>query len=97
MTAWLRAAMPEETANLQAAFLFGSAINAIAAPRDIDIVLVTKAAAGENGWHTIRKWRDRLAKDFIEQFNLPLSAMVVTPSEWAEIDGVVVRGREALI
>ena len=89
--------MPEETGHLQAAFLFGSAINVLAAPRDIDIVLVTKDAAGEKGWHAIRKWRDRLAIDFEKRFNLPMSAMVVTPSEWAEIDGVVVREREALI
>ena len=89
--------MVEAAANLQAEFLSGSAIDARAAPRDIDIVLVTKDAAGEKGWHAILEWRDRLAIDFQERFNLPLSAMVVTPSEWAEIDGVVVRGRKALI
>ncbi|MFT8745423.1 hypothetical protein [Acetobacter orientalis] len=89
--------MVEATANLQAAFLFGSAINANATARDVDIVLVTKDAAGEKGWHEIREWRDRLTIDFQELFNIPLSAMIVTPSEWAEIDGVVVRERKALV
>ncbi|MEJ5118734.1 hypothetical protein WH158_15095 [Gluconobacter cerinus] len=97
MTVWLRAAMAGATANLQTAFLFGSAIDAKAVARDIDIVLVTKEGAGEKGWHAIRDWRDRLAVDFEERFHMPLSAMVVTPSEWAEIDGVVVREREVLI
>lgn len=89
--------MAEAKANLQAAYLFGSAVDARAAPRDIDIVLVTKDAAGEKGWHAIRRWRDHLAMDFEEWFNLPLSAMVVTPSEWAEIDGAVVRRRKVLV
>lgn len=89
--------MLEATTNLQAAFLFGSAINTSAAPRDIDIVLVTKDAAGEKGWHVIREWRDCLKVDFEKRFNMPLSPMVVTPSEWAEIDGVVVRERKTLI
>jgi predicted nucleotidyltransferase len=93
----LRAAIEEVAADLETAFIFGSAVDPLATPRDIDVVLVTKVAAGEPSWHAIRVWRDRVAVEFEKQFYLPLSAMVVTPSEWAEIDGTIVRERQALV
>jgi hypothetical protein len=94
---WLRTAIKEVAADLQTAFIFGSALDPCACPGDIDVVLVTKVAAGEPSWHAVRLWRDQVAVEFEKQFCLPLSVMVITPSEWAEIDGIIVREREALI
>lgn len=97
MIAWLRAAMLNSPGHLREAYLFGSALDARRKPRDIDVVLVTDDHSGGPGWFDVRRWRDRLAEQFEDRFGLPLSAMVVTPSEWAEIDGIIVREREPLV
>ena len=96
MITWLRAAMSCSSEHLRAAYLFGSVLDPKRKPRDVDVVLVTVDRAGRPGWLNIRRWRDHLAQEFEDRFHIPLSAMVVTPSEWAEIESVVIGQRESL-
>ena len=97
MREWLREELTSVVESLTAAYLFGSALRLDKAPRDVDVILVSVDNAGEPEWRRLREWRDEVVARFIERFGIPLSAMVVTPAEWREIDGAIVREREALI
>jgi predicted nucleotidyltransferase len=90
---WLQHELQPIRANILAAYLFGSSIKGKLAPRDVDLVIVTADGAGEHSWHQIISYRDHLRERFQNAFQIPLSTMVVTPSEWDEIDGIVVRER----
>lgn len=65
-------------------------------PHDVDLIIVTVDGPGGLGWHQIRVVRDAMRNPFLERFGIPLSTMVVTTSEWHELDGVIVRERKAL-
>jgi len=40
--------------------------------------------------------RDTLISPFLEKFGIPLSIIVLTISEWRELDGTIIRERETL-
>jgi predicted nucleotidyltransferase len=84
------------THGIVAACIFGSALTS-KTPRDVDLCIVTDAKVGSDEWHRVRKARDSIIEQFRKDFGLPLCVMLVTPSEWREIDGVVVRDRRPLI
>ncbi len=97
-TAWLRARLSgEDSTFLQAAFQFGSSLDPAAHPNDIDVVLVAVDGAGQPGWRTALGAAGVLKAAFATVFEVPLSVMVLTPSEWNELDGVVVRERRELL
>jgi predicted nucleotidyltransferase len=97
MRAWLRAALAPVQGDLSGAYLFGSVLDLNAHPADVDLVLVAIDGAGEPGWRRVRTLRTAIAPAFTRAFGLPLSGMVLTPSEWREIDGTIVREREPLL
>lgn len=84
------------TRGVVAACIFGSSLTS-KTPRDVDLCIVTDAKVGSDEWHQVRKARDSIIEEFRRAFGLPLSVMLVTPSEWREVDGVVVRDRRPLI
>lgn len=96
MKDWLRRELAPYRSSIAYSCFFGSILDQTLTPRDIDIVLVTNDAAGHSSWHSVRKARDAIELPFYETFGLPLSAMVLTPSEWKELDGIIVRERESL-
>lgn len=97
MIPWLKGQLREIEVSLGGAFLFGSALQGIGSARDVDIVLVTADAAGGDEWGRVRSFRNALVPRFEDTFNIPLSVLVLTPSEWLEIDGSVVRERARLL
>jgi predicted nucleotidyltransferase len=94
---WIRNELQVVEDALFKAYLFGSALDASRIPRDVDVVFVTTDGAGESKWQLVRVWRDDITPRFLAEFGIPLSAMVVTPSEWIEIDNVIVRERLSLL
>jgi predicted nucleotidyltransferase len=92
---WLRHRLIK-TRGVVGAYIFGSSLT-IKTPRDVDLCIVTGAKVGSDEWHQVRKARDSIAEEFRRAFGLPLSVMLVTPSEWREVDGGVVRDRRPLI
>lgn len=92
---WLRAEVGAMSGVI-AACIFGSALT-VENPNDVDLCLVTDVRVGSDDWHRAREQRDSLADKFQKTFGLPLSAMLVTLSEWREVDGVVVRERCQLV
>jgi predicted nucleotidyltransferase len=97
MKDWIGRDIQEAQVDLVAAYLFGSAIHPRALARDVDVVLVASGNAGEPPWQRAIAYRDALKARFDAVFQLPLSAMVVTLSEWGELDGVVVRDRMSIL
>lgn len=97
MKYWLRSETVKVSEDLFAAYIFGSILNQNKLPRDVDVVFVSIDGVDMPGWCRIRAWRDRLSSRFSARFGYVLSAMVVTPFEWEEINNVVVRERETLI
>ncbi|TXI87187.1 MAG: hypothetical protein E6Q40_05350 [Cupriavidus sp.] len=96
MREWLRLALAPIRGDLAEAFLFGSILETDRRPNDVDLALVAIEGAGQPAWRRVRDRRTEIAPGFREIFGLPLSAMVLTPSEWRELDGKIVRVREAL-
>lgn len=97
MRDWLRNAIELSGGDILKAYLFGSILDQQSSPGDIDLVIVTADGAGGLAWRRVRDWRDSVALRFQVQFDLPLSILIATPSEWNEIDGTVVRRREPLL
>lgn len=97
MRDWLRNAIGPTGGDILEAYLFGSVLDQQRSPRDIDLVVVTADGAGEVAWRRVRDWRESVTLRFRAQFGLPLSILIATPSEWNEIDGIIVRRREALL
>lgn len=97
MKDWLLSDIQEARLDIVAAYLFGSSILADRNPRDVDLVIVSVDEAGKPSWRRAIAYRDSLNERFREVFKLRLSAMVVTPSEWSELDGIVVRERESIL
>ena len=97
MRDWIRVDIQEAHLELIAAYLFGSSIHGGRRPRDVDFVLVAPGKAGDPSWYRVIAYRDALKPRIDRVFRLPLSAMVVTLSEWAELDGVVVRERVSIL
>jgi predicted nucleotidyltransferase len=93
---WLRQQLAPHRRLISKVYLFGSVLDLTRSPRDIDLVIVTADGAGGSEWQQVRAARDAMISPFQEEFGLPLSAMILTPPEWREIDGVIVREREAL-
>ena len=79
--------------NIAEAYLFGSCLNPEQHFRDVDMVVVSLARAGTANWKTVRSFCATLADDFSSTFGVPLSIMIVTQSEWLEVDGSIVRER----
>jgi predicted nucleotidyltransferase len=96
MRDWLSLRLESIRADILCAYLYGSALRSNSQPRDVDIIVITRSAAASASWERARAFCEHLRREFIETFGLPLSVMIATPSEWAEIDGVVVRERAAL-
>lgn len=78
------------------AYLFGSVLDPTRKPRDIDLAVVTADRAGGTAWQQVRMVRDTLISPFLEKFGIPLSIIVLTISEWRELDGTIIRERETL-
>lgn len=97
MIPWLKEQLRDIELSLGGAFVFGSALRGTDAARDIDIVLVTADGAGGVEWSRVRSFRNALVPRFEKTFNIPLSVLVLTPSEWLEVDGSVVRERARLL
>jgi predicted nucleotidyltransferase len=93
---WLRIALAPIRGDLAEAVLFGSILETDRRPNDVDLALVAVDGAGQPAWRRVRDLRSAVAPGFLEIFALPLSVMVLTPAEWRELDGMIVRGREAL-
>jgi predicted nucleotidyltransferase len=95
--AWLRARLRIHSSGLRAAYQFGSSLDPAARPNDIDLVLVSADGAGEPAWRGTIALAAELRTAFRLVFRTQLSVMVLTPSEWAELDGVIVRERRSLL
>lgn len=96
MRQWLRLALAPIRGDLAEAVLFGSILETDRQPNDVDLALVAVDDAGQPAWRRVRDLRSAITPGFLETFGLPLSAMVLTPSEWLELDGRIIRRREAL-
>ena len=94
---WLSALLRAHAPRLYAAYQFGSSVDPAARPNDIDLALVSVDGAGEPGWQDTLALAAELRAAFGLAFLIPLSIMVLTPSEWAEVDGVIVRERKRLL
>lgn len=94
---WLTARLRDHRFSLRAAYQFGSSLNPASRPNDIDLVLVSADGAGEPAWRATLALADELRSAFPLVFQTPLSVMVVTPSEWGELNGVIVRERRSLL
>jgi predicted nucleotidyltransferase len=94
--AWLSVRL-HHNSSLHAAYQFGSSLSPAARPNDIDLVLVSVDGAGEPAWRDALALASELRVAFPLVFRIPLSAMVLTPSEWDELDGVIVRERRSLL
>lgn len=97
MRDWLREAISAAGTDVAEAYLFGSMLDPAREPRDADIVVVTADGAGRPAWRRVRLWREQVVGPFHARFNLPLSVIVATPSEWRELDGTLIRKRERLV
>lgn len=93
MKNWLLDDMRGIRTDIAAAYLFGSAICSNRKPHDVDLVIISQGTSSEPSWLRVAEYRDSMVERFKDTFQLPLSAMVVTPSEWSEFDGVIVRDR----
>jgi predicted nucleotidyltransferase len=89
--------MQEARLDIVAAYLFGSSIRPKQNPRDVDLIIVAMGKSGSISWRRAIAYRNSLKDRFIAAFGTPLSAMVVTPSEWLELDGSVVRQRLSIL
>jgi len=96
MRAWLQSELDKFRTDITAAYLFGSSIFPDQKPRDVDLVVITMDGAGKPSWQRVIAYMGNLKTRFDATFRLPLSIMVVTPSEWREIDGIVVRERVSI-
>jgi predicted nucleotidyltransferase len=96
MRDWLRVRLESVQTDILFAYIYGSSLRSDTDPRDVDIILVTMFEAGSASWERVRAFSRPLRQEFIKAFGLPLSLMIATPSEWSEIDGVVVRERADL-
>jgi hypothetical protein len=97
MVSWIRNQLIEIEADLKCAHLFGSALDPSKCPRDVDIILVTRSGAGSESWREAIDFCGPLSELFSQIFLLPLSVIIAIPSEWAELDGVIVRDRVSLL
>lgn len=95
--AWLSARLRAQAPELYAAYQFGSSLHPDARPNDIDLALVSVDGADEPRWRETLALAAELRAAFGLAFHIPLSVMVLTPSEWAEVDGVIVRERRRLL
>lgn len=96
ISVWLSARLRGHP-SIRAAYQFGSSLNPAARPNDIDLVLVSIDGAGAPGWRGALALAAELPAAFQLIFQTPLSVMVLTPSEWNELDGVIVRERRTLL
>jgi predicted nucleotidyltransferase len=94
---WLSGRLRAHASRLYAAYQFGSSLDPAARPNDIDLALVSLDGAGEPRWRDTLILAAELRAAFWLAFHIPLSIMVLTPSEWAEVDGVIVRERRRLL
>lgn len=96
MRAWLSGRLRDQP-SLGAAYQFGSSLDPATTPNDIDLVLVSTDGAGEPAWRDSLALAAELRVAFHLAFRIRLSVMVLTPSEWDEVDGVIVRERRSLL
>ena len=96
MRDWLRDELAPYRRFIAEAYLFGSVLDPTRKPRDIDLVLVAMDGAGEPAWQLVRALRDAFTPPFLKEFGVPLSTMVLTMSEWHELQRTIARKREAL-
>ena len=94
--AWLSARLRDHP-SLRAAYQFGSSLDPAARPNDIDLVLVSVDGAGGPAWRCTLALAAELRVAFRLVFRPPLSVMVLTPAEWDELNGVIVRERRSLL
>lgn len=94
--AWLSVRLRYQP-SLHAAYQFGSSLSPKARPNDIDLVLVARDGAGEPAWRDALALSVELRRCFQPAFGIPLSVMVLTLSEWHELDGSIVRERRSLL
>lgn len=92
---WLRLRLLK-TRGVLAAYIFGSSLTS-KTPNDVDLCIITDAKVGSDEWYGVRRARDSIVEDFHRAFDLPLSVMLVTASEWLEVDGVIIRDRRLVI
>lgn len=97
MKCWLRQKIKIIKKDVRDAFIFGSSITDGAVPSDVDVVVVAEGTVGTYSWWSVRAFREDVRSDFQSVFGLRLSMMVVTPSEWKQIDGSIVRERVSLL
>jgi predicted nucleotidyltransferase len=97
MKDWLSLRLESVRTDVLGAYLYGFALRPSSTPRDVDVVIVTKSGPACPSWERVRVFRNYLTEEFVGIFSLPLSVMIVTQSEWSEIDGVVVREKVALV
>ena len=97
MRKWLRCRLAEIRSDIVYAYLYGSIVDPNTKPRDIDVVIVTCERSGSGSWNRTRAFSKELRREFVDTFRLPLSVMIVTKSEWNEVDGTIVRERIAVI
>jgi predicted nucleotidyltransferase len=96
MKDWLIRELAPSRHAIAGAYLFGSVLNATLKPRDVDLALVAIDSAGAPAWQQLRTVRDTITPPFLMKFGVPLSILVLTLSEWGEVDDVIVRERELL-
>lgn len=96
MNEWLRERISRLSGRIDFACLFGSYVNGNKNPNDIDMVLVASSGVGSEEWLFAIKESKLISAEFISEFSIPLSTMVLSPQEWLQVDGIVVRERDII-
>jgi predicted nucleotidyltransferase len=96
MREWLRQVLSKES-SIGEAYVFGSVMRGEDSPKDFDMVLISVGSIESEEWAQVRAFRDIIRSSFQQQFGLPLSILIASPSEWRSLKRTVCLHREALL
>ena len=81
---WLRTKISILSPHIVYSFVFGSVARYSPAPSDCDIMIVTSLSPHSEEWNSARRIKDSLCRSFDTEFDLPLSAIMLTVDEYIE-------------
>ncbi len=81
---WLRSKISALSSHIIYSFVFGSVARHSPSPNDCDLMVLTSSSPQTKEWNSVRKQIDRLCKLFNAEFDLNLSAILLTIDEYTE-------------